>query len=108
MSRWTTAAWAATGRRARLLYATTPPGFGARNRAIHERLRAFEPGLPRETPAHRMAMRYVLPPRELDRKIAALRAHDSQIGPIERLIGPDALRAWWAEECFAEYAGPAR
>ncbi len=38
----------------------------------------------------------------LDRKVSALRAHASQVGPIIDLIGPDAFRSWWATESFVE------
>jgi hypothetical protein len=34
--------------------------------------------------------------------MAAMRAHASQTGPIEALIGRERFTEWWAEECFIE------
>jgi LmbE family N-acetylglucosaminyl deacetylase len=100
--RWATAAWRATGGRARLLCATTPPGFAERHAAIHEALGAFDPGLPRPTPLEELDLRIPLDEVTLATKMRALRSHASQVEPVERIIGSDALTQWWAEEYFTD------
>jgi LmbE family N-acetylglucosaminyl deacetylase len=78
VSAWTTAAWEAVGRGPALLYAT----------------RAADPGV----------LRLRLDDALLDRKVAALRAHSSQVAGLPR--NPPAS-AWWREETFLDATAPA-
>jgi LmbE family N-acetylglucosaminyl deacetylase len=100
VSGWTTRAWEATGQRASLLYVTTPTGFNSRHRFIHDAIHPFDPQLPIETPVEDLTVRLRLTRAQLRQKMAVLRAHRSQIAPIESIVGTDALTRWWAEECF--------
>jgi LmbE family N-acetylglucosaminyl deacetylase len=100
VNRWVWDAWVESGADADLLYASMPTGFGIRHRRIHEQLNAFEPGHPVETSPQQLSLRWPLDDEQLDRKYRALRAHDSQTSSIEAIIGRDALRTWWREECF--------
>ncbi len=100
VSRWTTHAWAGSGARGRLLYATCTSGFATRFRAVHDRFALFEPGLPRETPEADVLLRLRLYGELLDRKIVALRAHASQTAELITAMGEDLFREWCAEESF--------
>jgi LmbE family N-acetylglucosaminyl deacetylase len=97
---WTTDAWRAAGARARLLYATVTPEFHERWGAVNDALGLWEGDVPC-TPADRIAVSVDSRP-VLDRKVAALHAHASQVGPIIAALGADAFREWWATETFAE------
>lgn len=106
VSGWTTAALRepslrAAGVEPRLLHATVTPEMLVRQRATNERLGAFPPGLPVLTPVSAIAVRVSLDDEALDRKYAALRAHASQTGPQEQIVGAAAFREWWREEVFA-------
>jgi LmbE family N-acetylglucosaminyl deacetylase len=106
VSGWTTAALRhpplrKAGVEPRLLHATVTPDMLGRQQATNERLGAFPPGLPVITPAASVAVRLVLDDEALDRKYAALRAHASQTGPQEQIVGAAAFREWWREEAFA-------
>ncbi|MDQ4071158.1 MAG: PIG-L family deacetylase [Actinomycetota bacterium] len=100
VSQWTTQAWAVSGARGRLLYATCPPGFATRFRAVHDRFSVFERGLPKETPEESVVLRLRLSGELLDRKITALRAHASQTAALITAMGEDLFREWCAEESF--------
>lgn len=100
VSQWTTRAWAVSGARGRLLYATSTPGFATRFRAVHERFAIYGPGLPTQTPEASLALRLRLHDDLLDRKIVALRAHATQMAGFITAIGEDLFRQWFAEESF--------
>lgn len=101
VSRWTTDAWAATGSRAELWYATLTPEFHREWGPTNERigLWADQPEPPcttRDDLAHELTLIDDL----LDVKLAALRAHASQTGPLIDLVGADTYRQWWRTESF--------
>lgn len=100
VSRWTTQAWAVTGARGRLLYATCTPRFATRFRAIHDRFAVYGPGLPTQTPEADLALRLRLHGELLDRKIVALRAHATQMAGLITAMGDDLFRQWFAEESY--------
>ena len=102
ISRWATSAWRTTGADARLLYVTTTPEFAERNRDVHDRIDAFEPGLPQCTDRAEIALRLVLDDATLATKVAALRAHRSQTYGVEQILGKERYARWWDEECFAD------
>lgn len=101
VSRWTTEAWATTRPGADLWYATLTSDFHERwdplNR--HVGLWADQPEPPCVHPSE-AAHNAALPDDLLDRKIAALRAHHSQTGPLIDLVGPGTYREWWRTESF--------
>jgi len=102
VSAWTTAAWQATGRRARLLYATVSERFVAEHADLNERYGIFASGPPVTTPADGMAMSLRLAGDVLETKIEALRAHASQIAALHAEVGHQRFSHWWSEESFRE------
>lgn len=60
---------------------------------------AFWPGYP-EREADRPDQVSVLDPWQLDRKLAALGRHSSQMGPVEQALGPDEFRALASVEAY--------
>lgn len=96
--RWVTEAWRRAGSPCRLLYATVTPEFHARWGHVSAALDLWQGPAPC-TPREQLALEVDCSPM-LDRKLAALQAHASQVGPILDLIGPDDFRAWWATESF--------
>jgi LmbE family N-acetylglucosaminyl deacetylase len=84
---------------ARLLYATTTPEWVDR---WDEQLRPFEiflPGYPVVTPREDLEVSFALPTDLLDRKFAAIQAHESQVEGLVQVFG-DRMREWMAEELF--------
>jgi LmbE family N-acetylglucosaminyl deacetylase len=102
VARWVLAAWRRAGAGPRLLQATTTARFARTFADIHARLPVFGPGLPRRTPDDRLALRVALDDELADRKLAALRAHASQVGPLIAALGEDRYRDWWREEAFVQ------
>lgn len=100
VSRWTTAAVGEADRRIRVLYATTTERFCRRWASVNQRLEAFGDGLPLATPEAEIALELRLEGDELDRKLVALAAQSSQIGPLMSILGEDVFRDWWATETF--------
>ncbi len=100
VSSWTTAAWRASGRRARLLYATLTPGFHEEWRELNEQVGLWLSGGGPVTPEDGLAVYVELTGAELDRKIAAVRAHASQTSELVELVGPETFRRWWSAEAF--------
>jgi LmbE family N-acetylglucosaminyl deacetylase len=98
--RWTTEAFhAAAPDGARLLYAAATPGWVER---WHEQLSPFEiflPGYPEVTPREELAISVELSTDLLDRKFAAIQAHESQVEGLVEVFG-DRMREWMAEETF--------
>jgi LmbE family N-acetylglucosaminyl deacetylase len=101
ISRWTTDAWHAGGRRADLWYATVTPDFHDEWHDVNEEigLWAEQPTPPCTLPAD-LAHAIELPDRQLDLKLAALRAHESQSAGLIQLLGERAYRRWWSTEAF--------
>ena len=98
--RWTTDAFrAAAPEGARLLYATATPDWVARWNDQLEPFRIFLPGYPVTTPRDQLAISFDLPEDLLDRKFAAISAHESQVEGLVEVFG-DRMREWMAEETF--------
>jgi LmbE family N-acetylglucosaminyl deacetylase len=100
VSAWTTAAWEATGRRARLWYATLTPAFHDRWGSLNDELDLWSIGPPPVTDEADLATQLHLEGDVLDRKVAALRAHRSQTAGLMAAVGEDRFRAWWSTESF--------
>lgn len=101
VSAWTLAAWRQT-RRGRLLQATTTESFALEHADLHQRIPVFGPGLPLRTAAEEVALAVALDDDLLDRKLAALRAQATQVGPLVSAMGEQAFRSWWRTETFRE------
>ena len=103
--RWTTAAWVATGRQARLLLATTTDRFAREHADLHDRFGVFlEPALPVRTPEVDLAVSIEPPEEVLDQKLAALRAQASQTSGLIEAFGEARYRTWFARETFTDGA----
>jgi LmbE family N-acetylglucosaminyl deacetylase len=102
VSAWTSAAVARStaARPPRLLYATTAVDWCDRFESLHRALEIFPPGLPLRVAPEEVAFDLVLPAAILDRKVAGLLAHDSQVAPLVETMGEDVFRSWVANECF--------
>jgi LmbE family N-acetylglucosaminyl deacetylase len=98
--RWTTDAFDAVApESARLLYATVTPDWVEH---WNDQLAPFEiflPGYPVVTPREELAISFELPSELLDRKFAAIQAHESQVEGLVHVFG-DRMREWMAEEMF--------
>jgi LmbE family N-acetylglucosaminyl deacetylase len=84
---------------ARLLYATATPDWVER---WNDQLAPFEiflPGYPVTTPRDQLEIGFELPAGLLDRKFAAIQAHESQVEGLVEVFG-DRMREWMAEETF--------
>jgi LmbE family N-acetylglucosaminyl deacetylase len=100
VSAWTTVAWRSSGSQARLLYATQTPEFHATWGEVNERVGIWTYGEPPVTPEAELAAHHVMNGAELDRKIAALRAHVSQTAGLVDAVGEADFRRWWSAESF--------
>jgi LmbE family N-acetylglucosaminyl deacetylase len=98
--RWVTDAFhEAAPAGARLLYATATPDWVER---WNDQLAPFEiflPGYPVTTPRDQLEIGFELPTGLLDRKFAAIQAHESQVEGLVEVFG-DRMREWMAEETF--------
>ena len=105
---WTTAAVAQSGPDVplRLLYAATTASWCDRFESLNRALHVFPPGLPPRLSADEVAFDVVLPDELLDRKVAALRAHESQVAPLIDVMGEEQFRSWVAHECFRPAGRP--
>ena len=98
---WATTAWATTGARADLLYATFTPDFHRRWGAVNERIGLFaDQPIPPSTPYDQLADFLVLDDAGRVAKLAALRAHRTQTEQLIDLVGVDTYRDWWCVEAF--------
>jgi LmbE family N-acetylglucosaminyl deacetylase len=98
ISRWASNAWAATGARARLLWAAVTAD-------------AFYPGYPIVAPDHSVSLQLDLRGELLDRKFSAIRAHATQSAALVQQLGEDNYRRWWSTESYIDVsaaAGPVR
>jgi LmbE family N-acetylglucosaminyl deacetylase len=105
VSAWTTTACAGRGA-PRLWYAAVTDAFHRRWGDLNERVGLWMADPPPATPATQLAHRVQLRSTELDRKLAALRAHVTQTARLEALVGVDRYRRWWSEECFRDASAP--
>ena len=102
VSRWTTEAWRRAGR-GDLLYAAVTHDWIALHRETHDRLGVyadFADGRPPSIGRARVALECSLTEAEVDRKRAALAAHDSQTTGLAALMGEDTYRSWFRDERF--------
>jgi LmbE family N-acetylglucosaminyl deacetylase len=101
VSAWATEAHARAVPEARLLYATTTDEFVDQWEPVRDRFDAFlVDGLPVRTPRDALAVELRLDPRQVDRKLVALRAQASQTTAMIAELGEDRLLGWWAVEAF--------
>jgi LmbE family N-acetylglucosaminyl deacetylase len=91
-SAWTTAAWVASGARARLLYATLTPDFHAEWGTLNDQIGLWMYRGGPVTPDHDLAVYVALDGADLDRKIDALRAHVSQTAGLVDEVGEETFR----------------
>jgi LmbE family N-acetylglucosaminyl deacetylase len=101
VSAWTTDAWRAARPESQLWYATLGTDFHAKWGALsdHVGLWAEQPSPPC-TPDNDLAARITLDNETLDRKMAALRAHESQTTGLIEAVGMGTYREWWRTEYF--------
>jgi LmbE family N-acetylglucosaminyl deacetylase len=94
---WVQAAWRRVAPDADLLEAVLPGGFTRRFAGINDTYGIFmdEPAAEVEPDLHLR-----LDGEQLDRKVAALRAQDSQTRRLIDGVGLPTFRRWWAEESF--------
>jgi LmbE family N-acetylglucosaminyl deacetylase len=98
--RWTTDAFHAVAPEgARLLYATATPEWVERWNDQLAPFRIFLSGYPVTTPRDDLEIAFDLPDRLLDRKFAAIQAHESQVEGLVQVFG-DRMREWMSEETF--------
>lgn len=102
VSAWTTTAWEAHGRRARLLYAALTPAFYEEWGERCEELGLWMDDERSFTPEESLGLTFECRGEVLERKLAALRAHASQTDGLRGAVGDAAYRRMWARECFAE------
>jgi LmbE family N-acetylglucosaminyl deacetylase len=100
VSGWVDAALAGHGRAVRLLHPTVTSAFTARFGVLNDRFAVFGPGLPTTRTEDELTLQLRLAEDVLDRKVAALRAQASQIGPLHDAVGEDTFRSWWGTESF--------
>lgn len=101
VGRWARQAAAEAAPQARVLAAVSDTEWVRRFRDLHERYDVFQPGYPVAVPPEQLALRLELPDELLDRKIAALRAQDSQTAPLIEAVGLERWREWIRTEAFA-------
>jgi LmbE family N-acetylglucosaminyl deacetylase len=105
VSAWTAAAWQAAGRQGRLLQATVTPEFHLEWGSLNDEIGMWMDDGPRPcTPRAALAVELDCAGELLERKLAALRAHDSQTAPLIAALGADTYRAWCAAEWFVDVA----
>ena len=103
ISAWTTEAWDASGRRARLLYATVTPEHHEEWGEVDEQVGLWsETGERPETAAGDLALHVECSAEVLDQKLVALRAHASQMAGLVAMLGDEVVRRWWQVESFAD------
>jgi LmbE family N-acetylglucosaminyl deacetylase len=103
VSGWVTAAWNATGRAARLWYATLTPEFHAEWGTLNDEIGLWFTGSEPPTDAGEdLALAVHCAGDVLDRKFAALTAHRSQTAGLIAAVGAERYRRWWSTEYFID------
>jgi LmbE family N-acetylglucosaminyl deacetylase len=102
VSRWTSNAWAAVRPSARLLWATLTAGAARRMAEVEHHAGAFYPGYPLVADDREVALHLELRGDELDRKVAAMRAHATQTATVAQQLGEAAFRSWWRSESYVD------
>jgi LmbE family N-acetylglucosaminyl deacetylase len=100
ISEWTTEAWTASGRRARLLYATHTPLFHETWGELNDRAGIWMSGAGPSTAEQDLTVNFRLTDEEVDRKLVALRAHASQTTGLVQAVGVEEFGRWWSTESF--------
>ncbi|WP_241835085.1 PIG-L deacetylase family protein [Pseudofrankia asymbiotica] len=107
--RWVRHAWEERGRGFRLLEAVWTAEALERFAGLHEEFQVFmSDARPAGVPADALSLRVALDGPELDRKVVALRAMASQIGPTVDAFGLARFTDWVAEERFVDAAPATR
>lgn len=109
VSRWATAARTLAAADAELLYATTTAVHVDRWQRMHDRLGVYlVPGLPLRRTSAELALELRLDAGLVERKVAALRAQESQTAGLIEQVGCERFRAWVGVESFvaAETVAP--
>jgi LmbE family N-acetylglucosaminyl deacetylase len=104
VGRWATSAATAARRRPIVLYATKTTAWRDTYADLHARLPIFGPQGPPGVDRWEVAVSLELGGAELDRKIAALRAHASQTAELIPAMGDATYREWAADEYFVDAA----
>jgi len=103
VSRWATQAVEAVGKPgSRLFYATQSPEFVAEVVPLVQQFDIFMPGTPPMTTREEMGIDFTCDEGLLDRKLASLTAHESQIEGLLEVFGPDGLRRFIRDECYRD------
>ncbi len=103
VSGWVTAAWNATGRAARLWYATLTPEFHREWGELNGEIGLWFTGSePPTDAAEDLALALRCTGDVLDRKFAALAAHRSQTAELITTVGAERYRRWWSTEYFID------
>jgi LmbE family N-acetylglucosaminyl deacetylase len=101
VSRWVSGALDVAAPGAELWWATQDDDFHRRWSGLNDEigLWADQPHPPC-TPRAELAWQVQLSGAHLTQKIAALRAHASQTGPLESMVGAATYAKWWSVESF--------
>lgn len=103
VSSWTTAAWQATGRRAKLLHTTLTTDFHRKWGPLNDRMAVWMPGaVPPSTEQDELVIAIHCSGALLDQKMAALRAHHTQTSGLIAAVRPGIFARWWATEAFVD------
>ena len=101
VSRWVTGARDLVAPQAELWWATQDDAFHRRWSGLNDEIGLWaEQPHPPCTPQGELAWQVRLSGRDLTQKIAALRAHASQTGPLESMVGASTYAEWWSVESF--------
>jgi LmbE family N-acetylglucosaminyl deacetylase len=104
-SAWVTEAWRRSGRPGRLLHVAATVDHLRTWAPVYEEWGVYMTDeRPVGVPEDDLAVRLLLDGADLDRKVAALAAMASQVGPAIALLGPNRFRAQVAEEAFVAVA----
>ena len=101
VSRWTGEVFGAVAKPGARLYHTVFPASLAEEWL--EKLAPFDiflPGTPRVVPDEDLDIDLVLPPDLLERKLAAIKAHESQIEGLLEVFGDEGFRRFLGKESF--------
>ena len=99
--RWATEAFAAAAPPgAALYYATQTPEFVDEVVPLVERFNIFRPGTPPVTPRAELGIDFSATDEMLDRKLASLTSHESQIEGLLEVFGADGLRRFIRDESY--------
>ena len=107
VSEWSTRAIAEVGPPAAAVhFATTTPAWAAEFVPLYNRFDVYLPGTPPVTEPHELSIDFALPPDLLELKLAAIEAHESQVGAMVAAFGEDIFRRAMAAEYFRPATGP--